>query len=777
VASVHPTPPSAGRGWRAILRQRAARLLLGGGLVGLLVVALAAGWVDWLVGHPRQAWVWVRQRWFAAPALSVFVTIVGVVVAVVMARWQQRSTEHLAAAERARQEQLEQERLARQRERDAAAEQATWARRCRELLALWPLPTIQEVNPFDIGVFYSRRAEHYRGQRLRPPYVPRAVDEKLAGLLRSRPLVLVKGQSRAGKSRTAFEVAARELPGWRLLVPKHRAALAGLGELDRLPGEGEQVLVWLDDLDQYVAVEGTGGLDAGLLTRLAACDPPMRVLATIRLEEHGRLATAPGELGRVVRELLNRFDPGAITLPVGFEEPAERAAITKLYPGEQVEGGLAEHLAAVHELVDRLEAGEASVPEGAGLVLAAVDWRRARLDRPVSRAELAELLPLYLKRLRPLLPVVREGEVDRGLGWATDAVGRTAALLVADPDPLADTFRVADPIVDLVERRTGRRLADPAVWERLLGMASPEQAVSVGFAAYTRGERRAAENGWRRVIDSGDPDQAPRAAVGLGTLLDEQRDVAGAWAAYQQAIDSRHPDAGPTAALNLGNLLAEQGWMVGARAAYQQAIDSGHRDMAPAALIGLGRLLDGRGDVAGARAAYQQAIDSGRPNVAPTAAYNLGILLARQGDVASARAAYQQAIDSGHPNLAAMAAVKLGAFLFGQGDVAGACAAFQQAMDSGHHDLAPKAAHTLGTLLAGQGDVAGARAAYRQAIDSRHPDAAPQAAVELGRLLAGQGDVAGARAAYQQAIDSRHPEATTRARQALDSLEQRDRQA
>ena len=49
-------------------------------------------------------------------------------------------------------------------------------------------------------------------------------------------------------------------------------------------------------------------------------------------------------------------------------------------------------------------------------------------------------------------------------------------------------------------------------------------------------------------------------------------------AAYQQAIDSGHADAAPRAAVNLGLLLQEQGDVDGAKAAYQQAIDSGHAD-------------------------------------------------------------------------------------------------------------------------------------------------------------------------------------------------------
>jgi len=464
----------------------------------------------------------------------------------------------------------------------------------------------------------------------------------------------------------------------------------------------------------------------------------VKVLATMRLEEHARLAATPGELGRAVRELLNRFDPGAITLPVGFDESAERAAITELYPGEQVSGGLAEHLGAVHELVDRLEHGEASVPEGAGLVLAAVDWRRAGLDRPVSRAELGALLPLYLARLRPLAPMVREGDVDRGLGWATEPVGRTAALLVADPDPLAGTFRVADPIMDFVERRTNR-LVDPAVWEQVLDLVPPVDAVGVGFAAYTRGELRASETILRRMIDSSHPDFAPWANATLGAQLKEQGDVAGARAAYQQAINSGHAEVAATAAVNLGALLAEQGDVAGARAADQQAIDSGHPDKAPKAAFNLGLLLKQCGDVAGARAAYQQAINSGHAEVAATAAVNLGILLAEQGDVAGARAANQQAIDSGHPDQAPKAAVNLGVLLEAVGDAAGARAAYQQAIDSGHPDAAPRAAFNLGALLAEQGDAAGAQAAYQQAIDSGHPDIAGPARQALSRINEGRG--------------------------------------
>jgi tetratricopeptide (TPR) repeat protein len=734
------------------LRRRVGWFVLLALLVGIVAVTVQVGWVGWLMRHPGQTWQWVTERWFSAAALTVVIAGLAVWATLRVGHRQVRSAERLAAEQHAR----EDEQAAREQQRVAAERQAAWEQRCRSLLLYWPLPRVTEANPYHLGVFNSRRAEAYRGDRSRPPYVPRAADKGLAGLLRSQPLVLVKGQSRAGKSRTAFEVAALEVGDWQLLAPIDRAALAGLAELDPPPGQGERVLVWLDDLDEYLAVEGARGLDAALLGRWAASDPPVKVLATIRLEEYGRLIESPGKLGRTVRELLNRFDPGAITLSTTFDDSTEQAAISRLYPGEPVSGGLAEHLAAAHELVDRLEIGQASFPQGAGLVLAAVDCRRAGLDRPIAKADLVALLPVYLKQLRPLLPM-EEGDVDSGLDWATEPVGRTAALLIADPDPSAGTFRVADPVVDYVERRDGRKLAHTAVWEYLLGRVSVDEAVAVGFAAYSRDEPRVTMAALQRAAGSNDPEMASMAAYNLGILLQEMGDVAGARAAYQQAIASGHYDAAPMAARNLGLLLQEQGDVAGSRAVFDRVIASGHPDQAHMAAVNLGVLLREQGDVAGAQAAYQQVIESHDRDKAPIALFNLGVLLREQGDVAGAQAAYQRAIDSGHPDQAPRAAVNLGNLLADQGDVVGARIAYQQAIDSGHRDHAPLAAVNLGNLLRDEGDVVGARAAFQQAIDLGHPNETPKAANNLGALLADR-DVVGARAAYQCAIDSDHPD-------------------
>jgi tetratricopeptide (TPR) repeat protein len=62
--------------------------------------------------------------------------------------------------------------------------------------------------------------------------------------------------------------------------------------------------------------------------------------------------------------------------------------------------------------------------------------------------------------------------------------------------------------------------------------------------------RRAIE-AYQQVIDSGHPEEAPRAAFDLGLNLDKLGEYDLAEQAYQQAINSGHPEVAPKA---LGNL-------------------------------------------------------------------------------------------------------------------------------------------------------------------------------------------------------------------------------
>src|SRR5262249_20666266 len=115
-----------------------------------------------------------------------------------------------------------------ERERKAAEEtRKLWERTVEGLLAIvrpWPiaLPTLAEVDLYGVvGVSktnYAHQAD---------PYVTRDQDSQLDQALATDPFVLVIGDSKSGKSRTAFEAARRVFPTARLVVPRGRPGTLG----------------------------------------------------------------------------------------------------------------------------------------------------------------------------------------------------------------------------------------------------------------------------------------------------------------------------------------------------------------------------------------------------------------------------------------------------------------------------------------------------------------------------------------------------------------------
>jgi tetratricopeptide (TPR) repeat protein len=558
-----------------------------------------------------------------------------------------------------------------------------------------------------------------------------------------------------GKTKMAATLVQGMFPERRVVVPDTREALASLDTADVLVRDS---VIFLDDADRLV---GAGGVTDGALRRLIASGNV--IIGTIRAAEYDRFQPTdqlrPPEwdvLSTFQRVFVNRelSDAEQERLAEAVADPDVRKRIRRV--------GLGEYAGAAEHIAEALRLGPSVSPAGFALVMGAADWQRAGMSAPVPGLVLPDLAAPHLSARRR--EDLSSDQVYQGaLAWATRDINPTVALLQHEGP---DAFVVYDYALDLLSQQT--RPVPDTIWPILIHHAAPRDLNRIGYSAYKIfGQSGVAREAFSKAVDSGHADAAPRAAVSLGLMLYEQRDMQGAQAAYQQAIDFGNANLAPAAAIGLGTLLDEQGDVEGARAAYRQAIDSGHADLAPWAAVRLGDLLAKQGDVEGAKAAYQQAIDSGHADQAPRAAGSLAILLYRQRDMQRAKAAYQQAIDSGHADAAPAAAIGLGMLLDEQGDVEGAKAAYRQAIDSGHANNAPRAAIGLGTLLDEQGDVEGAKAAYRQAIDSGHADLAPRAAVRLGDLLAKRGDVEGAKAAYQQAIDSGHAYQANNARRGL----------
>ena len=530
------------------------------------------------------------------------------------------------------------------------------------------LPRLSALSPYRLGVSPSRYGSADR--RSDDPYVARRItDNELDEALRSYRFVLVVGDSKAGKSRTAYEAATRlQYAGRshdpRVLFPKSTDDLGHLLDLDPpLDLHPEPALLWLDNLTE----SELEALTLALLDRLTA---QMIVLGTMTAQRYDLVVRKDSDIGRTARLALQHRATKVIPLEADLTDQ-ERAEAEQKYPQERFKAGIGEQLVAVDKLTERYDnARQGANYHGWAVVQAAIDWMRMDVGRPIRQHELLALCPLYLRTH------ARHDDDDhkKALSWACEPTGSHVALVEELPRDLDEPSYVPfDYLVAVADGQGGRlpqSILDSA-WDKVLALVSSSEAVRTGFSAYFRQLPPRARKIFT-VVAAGNSEVAPEAAIYLGVLLKEQGDVEGAKAAYQQAIASGHAEWAPEAAVNLGALLKEQGDVEEAKAAYQQAIASGHADMAPKAAFNLGLLLREQGNLEGAKAAYWQAIDSGHVYMAPRAALNLGPLLEELGDVEGAKAAYRQAIDSGHAEAAPKAAFNLGLLLREQGILEGA---------------------------------------------------------------------------------------------------------
>ena len=189
------------------------------------------------------------------------------------------------------------------------------------------LPRVAELNPYTLGATASiyGQADTYGAD---DPYVPRAKDGQLAAALRPRRLVVVIGPSKAGKTRTAFEVL-REHEDWRgalLAVPTPRSLveLAGHRALD---GE-DPLVVWLDDLQPFLPPAGE--LSQLTISELINRPGPTLLLATLRAEQRELLRGPADELSREVRMVLDNAT--SIELESTREDVEESKRAATMYP-------------------------------------------------------------------------------------------------------------------------------------------------------------------------------------------------------------------------------------------------------------------------------------------------------------------------------------------------------------------------------------------------------------------------------------------------------------
>ncbi|MEZ0095919.1 tetratricopeptide (TPR) repeat protein [Streptacidiphilus sp. EB129] len=636
----------------------------------------------------------------------------------------------------------------------------------------WPV-----TNDWDAILSGVHRARPDAEGAVVPTYVERDADRRLrtrlAAVARTGGLLLLIGDSTAGKTRSAFEAVRQVLPGYRILAPDTNAELACGVEI--IAGLGQSCLVWLDDLDRFLGEEG---LEPGLLAELVRLRIPVlatmqsRVFNTLTLQA-GRGSTAQGNplahhRNTVGLRVLNQAETVEMERLWSREEIGrakhcrdERVRSASRYHGSY---GIAEYLTAGPELWRewRQASCVGGAPRGASLVAAAVDLARTGLKGPYPHKLVIGLHEAYLTATGGLR--LHPEPLESAVSWATQVRHGVTGLLMPGP---GETWSVFDYLAGTARSESALPSVPIATWNAAL-RAEGADPLHIGMHAFHDDLFDVAEAALRPLIEesldaalnlatiltrTGRPEEAEvlcrRTAEGgqaaawcrLAALLHPQEDrEEEAEDAYRRAIEGGHGHANR----GLGDLLAEVNRDDGAEVAYTEALAAGVDE----AWCGLGDILARAGRREESNTAFRNAAES--PN--PAVWCRLGSSLTKAGRTEEAMKLFQRSHEAGHSH----AQTEMGDLLteLGRADEA------ESAYLSAHGKGEAAAACRLGDLLMDAGRNVEAKASYRKALDDGHV----HAGCRLGELLSQGGLTKEAEAAYRQSFEGGHAHAGERLR-------------
>ncbi|MBT2468275.1 tetratricopeptide repeat protein [Streptomyces sp. ISL-66] len=374
-----------------------------------------------------------------------------------------------------------------------------------------------------------------------PAYIERDAEPRLHAALEEARFVLVVGESTAGKTRLAYEVARARYPRHAFVRPLSRTALP---EAVRISSRRRRAVLWLDDLEDHL---GAGGLTA---VQLASLRTTM-VIATMRVQEYrrydareeSRLTGSDRDAWRAQRDLLQQA--AVIRLPRHWSPDERRRAAAHrgdprigaaLRAGERF--GVAEVLAAGPELLASWENAWApgANPRGAAVVTAAVDCRRAGLRRPVSRAWLRELHAPYLAArgggdLQP-------EPFAEAMDWACAAAYATSGLLIGN-------YGAGYTAFDYLLNAPGHGPVPDHLWRGLLARVEPADAYDMGLVAHQDGRLARAVEALGLALRGGVPGAELPLTIAIGDSGKPRRaaaDLAGIARRRTDRLGPRHPD-------------------------------------------------------------------------------------------------------------------------------------------------------------------------------------------------------------------------------------------
>lgn len=614
-------------------------------------------------------------------------------------------------------------------------------------LALRPT-RLDEVSVFDAGVSEPIAPATW-SSALAGTYISRPQEEgriRQALLEHPKRFIMVLGPSRAGKSRTTLEVLTDVFPQRKLVAPRPGDCLRELLDLDP-PFELAGSVVWLDDFDRFLP-EGSGaGVSKDTVLRLAE-HPDTVVVATMRSSEFDKYGPGAKDITRDVEDVLALASP-VVRLDPLKSLPPDLQTLNPYFTATVREFGLGAALTAGPALIDRLVGGASDC--GVAVSRAAIDWRRAGVNRPVPEAVLSSLYPAYLARHSE----ASESAFASGLAWACEEVwpGAKVALLLAVDSRHPRGFAVSDYLVD---HAVAEDYPVPIeTWETILRLVEINDLVGVGMSAFLLAQKRhghdsrsaslsIAEKAWRRAAVGGVITAMPF----LGNLLAEQGQTG-----ESEVWLRRAAEAGDANGINgLGVVLWERGQTDEAERWLRQAAESGH----PVARFNLGRLLLKKDEDDESEEWLRKSAEAGLPMAwsllgmlmrkqsgrddeseewlrrgaeagDANGMCNLGLLLLNKGEAAEGERWLRSAAEEGP--VPAMS--HLGLLLWNKGNLTEAELWLRRAADAA--DIA--AMCNLGLLLWNKDEIDEAESWLRKAAEADDPSGM----CHLGRLLASKG--------------------------------------
>lgn len=626
-------------------------------------------------------------------------------------------------------------------------------------------PAISAVTPLELGV---HRTEDISSGL--PPYVRRSIDKDLLARLSRAPktgeMVLIVGDSTAGKTRAAYEALTATFPEGRVFFPADGSEL--VGSFSRLLDCKDKIVLWLDNLEKYIGPDGLTPTFFSILRqrrvpilatmraeRYRRLHPALQNDSTTDTDKHGHTSSGVRILEQVDPILLSRLwsnDEIARARTVDDRRVTNAVAYSSLY-------GIAEYLAAGPRLYQEwaLAWGPGENPRGAAIVAAAIDCARMGITEALDAALLTQMHEAYLSRVGGAL--LRPESLEEGFQWATRRRFGVTSLLL--PASSADEYRVFDYLPDAVERASEGAPIPRESWLSALDYTkeSRAQLFRIGMAAKSHAEPEFTERAWRESAGLG---SAP-AALNLGRFYRVAGEKEKALAAWEKAADMGSQQA----STHLGFEYEKDGNLEEAITHYQKAADAGdmhaleHLAWAlagdPKAEEHWLRLIENdtdgsyhyalahhyrsRKELELAEEWYEKAIELGDSD----SMNELAILMVDKGDQDSAGNWFARSAEAGNTR----GVLNLALFKYSQGDIASADEILTTSYEGGEF----QATTLLGVIRYQGGEKSEAKSLWLKGLEEGVEDNL----LKLAAFQEDEGDFEGARSYYEKAADAGLP--------------------